>query len=246
MCLFRRAREKGSATVGCSCVVVAAGRSERMQGIEKVLYPLLGVPVLIRTLQALSACEEISEIIVVTREDLLVPVSDICKDACLDKVRKIVVGAADRAGSVRCGLREIDPSAQLVAVHDAARPFVTPEVVREAILTAARTGAAAPAVRVKDTVKVVGEDGMVDHTPPRETLWAVQTPQVFDADLLRGALIKAEEDGAALTDDCSAVERIGMKVTLTPGCEENIKLTTPVDLACAEAIISWRERGGDT
>jgi 2-C-methyl-D-erythritol 4-phosphate cytidylyltransferase len=105
---------------------------------------------------------------------------------------------------------------------------------------AARRGAAAPAVPVKDTIKRVARD-VVTETLPREELFAVQTPQVFSADLIRAALHRAMEDGAVLTDDCAAVERIGMKVTLTRGAEENIKITTPSDLAVAQALLHWRE-----
>ena len=113
-------------------------------------------------------------------------------------------------------------------------------VIRQAVETALRTGAAAPAIPVKDTIKVA-EREVVLATPNRSSLYAVQTPQVFDFDLLRGALQKALDTGAAMTDDCSAVEALGMKVHLTPGDEENIKVTTPFDLTVAEAILNRRQ-----
>ena len=129
---------------------------------------------------------------------------------------------------------------QLIAIQDGARPLVTTQIIDEAILRARECGAAAPAVPVKDTVKQA-RDAMVIRTPDRRELFAVQTPQVFQADLIRGALGKAMADGAELTDDCSAVERLGFPVALTQGSYENIKITTPVDLALGEAILNWRE-----
>ena len=145
-----------------------------------------------------------------------------------------------RTASVLAGAREVSGEAELIAIHDGARPLVPPEVVDAAILRAAECGAAAPAVPVKDTVKRAS-GALVEATLDRDSLFAVQTPQVFQADLIRGALQKALDDGAAVTDDCAAVERIGMTVALTEGSYENIKITTPTDLLIAEAILSGRE-----
>ena len=222
----------------CTAVVAAAGSSRRM-GSDKLLMPLGEVPVLIRTLRALENCEEITEIIVVTREELIVPVGQLCRDAALEKVTKVVVGGDTRTASVLAGVREADDKAQLIAIHDAARPLVTEEVIRQAVETARQRGAAAPAVSVKDTLKRA-VDGVVVNTPDRSELFAVQTPQVFEHGLILGALEKAAADGAELTDDCAAVERLGMPVCLTPGSYENIKLTTPEDVAVAEAILERR------
>lgn len=224
----------------CAAVVPAAGSSRRMEGQDKILLPLDDVPVLVHTLQALSASEYIQEIVVVTREDLIVPVGQLCRDCALDKVTKVLIGGATRADSVLAGVEEVSDRAELIAVHDGARPLVTVEVIDEAIRKAAECGAAAPAVPVKDTIKRA-VDGVVAETPDRAQLFAIQTPQVFDGDLLLGALRKAVEDGAAITDDCSAVERIGMKVCLTEGSYENIKITTPADMLVAEAILHSRD-----
>ena len=222
----------------CTAIVPAAGRSVRM-GEDKVLLPLGGVPMLLRTLRALEDCAYITEIIVVTRGDLIVPVGQLCHDAALTKVRKVVVGGETRSASVLAGIREADPSTELIAVHDGDRPFVTVEIMDETILKAAQCGAAAPAVPVKDTIKrAVG--GVVESTPDRSELFAVQTPQVFEHGLILGALEKAAADQVELTDDCSAVERIGMTVSLTVGSYENIKLTTQGDLAVAAAILKGR------
>ena len=222
----------------CSAIVPAAGHSTRMGG-DKILMPLGGVPMLLRTLRALESCDYITEIIVVTREELIVPVGQLCHNAALAKVRKVVVGGATRSASVLAGIREADPSTELIAIHDGDRPFVTGEILDETILKAAQCGAAAPAVPVKDTIKrAVG--GVVESTPDRSELFAVQTPQVFEHGLILGALEKAAADRVELTDDCSAVERIGMKVSLTVGSYENIKLTTQSDLAVAIAILEGR------
>lgn len=233
--VFHKAAAPG---VRCTAVVPAAGRSTRM-GEDKIFLPLGEVPVLLRTLWALEQCGGITEIIVVTREDLIVPVGQLCKDAGLAKVHKVVVGGESRAESVLMGVREADPTAELIAVHDAARPLLSAELLEEVLKSAAQYGAAAPAVSVKDTIKRA-VNGVVESTPDRSELYAVQTPQVFEHGLLLGALEKALAEGAELTDDCSAVERLGMPVRLTTGSYENIKLTTPEDLAVAESILERR------
>ena len=239
MAFLRRLFEKKTdGELTCTAIVPAAGRSNRM-GEDKVLLPLGEVPVLIRTLRTLEESSYITEIIVATREDLIVPVAQLCKDAALNKVRKVVVGGETRTASVLAGLREANPDTGLVAIHDAARPLVTKEIIEEAILKAAQCGAAAPAVPVKDTIKQALH-GIVTATPDRTELFAVQTPQVFEHGLILGALEKAVADGAELTDDCGAVERLGMSVCLTVGSYENIKLTTPSDIAVAVAILEGR------
>lgn len=231
--LFRRGRS--AADFSCTAVVPAAGNSKRM-GEDKLLLPLRDGPVLLWTLRALEGCPYITEIIVVTREDLIVPVGQLCKDAALRKVRKVVVGGRTRAESVLFGIREAEPSAELIAIHDAARPLVTQGVINAVIEKAVECGAAAPAVPVKDTIKRA-VDGVVESTPDRSQLYAVQTPQVFEHGVILGALEKAIADGAEITDDCSAVERLGIPVHLTVGAYENMKLTTPEDLLAAEAIL---------
>ena len=237
--LFKKKKEEEPK---CSAVIVSAGLARRMGGIDKVLAPLGELPVLVHTLYAFQDCAAIDEIVVVAREDLLVEVGRICKDFALDKVKKVLVGGAERIHSVQAGLREVDPRAELIAIHDGARPLVSQEILRNTIARAALTGAAAPGVPVTDTIKRT-EDGQTVETVDRSSLWAVQTPQVFEAGLIRGATQKALEDGVLLTDDCGAVERLGMRVTLTEGSRENIKITTPFDLLLGEAILEARARG---
>ena len=233
--LFRRRREE----LRCSAVVPAAGSSTRM-GQDKLLLPLGEQPVLLHTLRALDACPYITEIVVVTREELIVPIGQLCRDAALEKVRKVIVGGATRSHSVLAGLGELSQDAELAAIHDGARPLVSQAVLEAVIRRASECGAAAPAVPVKDTVKRA-RDGLVTATLDRAELRAVQTPQVFQVDLIKTALQKALEDGAELTDDCAAVERLGIGVALTEGDYCNLKLTTPEDLAVAEALLAWRE-----
>lgn len=219
----------------CSAVVVAAGSSTRMGG-DKLLLPLDGEPVIVHTLRAVSAAPSVGEIVLVTREDQLVLMSQLCRDHGLNKVIKVVRGGESRAKSARLGTLECSRDAQVIAIHDGARPFASIQVIEDAISQALKSGAACPAVPVKDTVKVA-VDGVVESTPDRETLFCVQTPQVFEASLIRAALQKALDDGAEITDDCTAVERLGMKVVLTQGDERNIKLTTPMDMATAEGML---------
>ena len=148
---------------------------------------------------------------------------------------KVIRGGESRTQSARLGTLEASRDMPLIAIHDGARPFVTVEVIEAAVAQAAKNGAAAPAIPVKDTIKVA-KDGMVEQTLDRAMLYAVQTPQVFEAGLIRAALQKALDEGVELTDDCAAVERLGMKVVLTAGDERNIKLTTPVDLLVGEGL----------
>ena len=223
----------------CSALVPAAGTSSRMEGRDKLFLELYGVPVLAYTLRALDRSAMIDEIIIATRQESILKIGDLCRDFEIQKPVKIIEGGASRAESVLRAAMEANPDAALLAVHDGARPLVNTDLIETVIKKARQCSAAAPAVPVKDTIKVACE-GVVESTPPRDTLYAVQTPQVFDAGLLKGALQSALEDGAEITDDCSAVERLGMRVSLTEGSYENIKITTPIDLALAEKILEMR------
>lgn len=234
--LFGRKRDRGPV---CAAVVAAAGSSTRMGGQDKLLLPLGEQPVLARTLRALEACPRISEIVVVTRRENIVPIGQLCRDFGFEKVTRVIPGGATRTESVLNGVREVGDRADLVAIHDGARPLVTVELIDAVICRAREAYAAAPAVPVKDTVKVAS-GGIVERTPDRSTLFAVQTPQVFDRDLIQAALQAARDSGAEITDDCSAVELLGKQVSLTEGSYENLKITTPVDLVLAEAI--WENR----
>jgi 2-C-methyl-D-erythritol 4-phosphate cytidylyltransferase len=224
----------------CSVIVAAAGSSRRMGGDNKLMQPIDGVPVLAHTLLALEHAALVDEIVVAAREEDLILFGDLCKIYGVTKPVKIVRGGETRLESVYAASLECRAEAEFIAVHDGARPLASPELIDRTVALAHRTNAAAPAVPVKDTIKTV-QDGKVVSTPDRETLRAVQTPQVFDADLFRAALEKARASGEAVTDDCSAVEMIGKEIYLTEGSYENIKITTPEDLILAAELLHQRE-----
>ena len=218
----------------CGAVIVAAGTASRMGGIDKVMADLGGEPMILRTVRAFQECDPISEIVIVTREDLVEEITAMTAD--MDKVKAVVVGGKTRQESVSKGLKALSDKVKLAAIQDGARPFASWQMIDRVVRAANTYSAAAPAIPVKDTIKVVN-GGVVSSTPDRKTLMAVQTPQVFDIALLRGALLKAWEDGAEVTDDCSAVERMGMSVKIVEGDERNIKITTPMDLKIAKLIL---------
>ena len=239
---LKKMREKNRPR--CAALVAAAGTSSRMGGTDKIMEPLDGIPVLARTLMALQAAQSVDEIIVATREDAMVEISHLCRTYGVTKCTKVVRGGETRVHSVFLAALEASPDTKLLAVQDGARPLVTPELIDRVVTAAARCGAAAPAVPVKDTVKAVRSDGAVEQTLDRSSLRAVQTPQVFETAVLKAALQSALEANAPVTDDCSAVERLGKVVFLVDGDEENLKITTPVDLVLAEAILQNRENQG--
>ncbi len=222
----------------CGAVIVAAGSASRMGGIDKVMAPLGGEPMIAKTVREFQNCDAVSEIVIVTRQDLILPITKLTRS--MDKVTAVVAGGSSRQESVHLGLNALSSKCTLAAVHDGARPLITWQVIDRVIRAANTYGAAAPAIPVKDTIKVVN-GGVVSNTPDRANLRAVQTPQVFDFDMLRGALKKAKQEGVQVTDDCSAVEHMGFSVKIVEGEEENIKVTTPMDLKIAEMILEGRK-----
>ena len=188
----------------------------------------------VKSIRTFQECDAIREIVVVTRPDLIMPITALCSG--FSKVTAVVAGGKDRPSSVANGLNALSDKVKLAAIHDGARPLISWQVIDRTVRAANTYGAAAPAIPVKDTIKVVA-GGVVKETPERKNLFAVQTPQVFDFDLLRGALKKAKEDGAEVTDDCSAVERMGMSVKIVEGDERNLKITTPIDLTIAKMLL---------
>lgn len=221
----------------CGAVIVAAGSASRMEGIDKALALLGGEPVILQTVKAFQKCSAIEEIVIVTRQDLLEKIAQLTMP--YEKVKAVVLGGADRTQSVMCGLAALSEKVELAAIHDGARPLITPELIEKTVSAADFHGAAAPAIAVKDTIKNV-QNHWVYGTPDRNSLRAVQTPQVFYLPDLRTALTQAVKDGAAITDDCSALERMGIPVYLVDGQESNLKITTPMDMKVAELL--WEER----
>ena len=227
----------------CAVIVPAAGSSRRMGSGNKLMMDLCGIPVLQRTLMAIDSAELADEIIVAAKEEDMLEIADLCHKAGLRKPIRVVQGGDTRTASVLAAAMECRPDTELIAVHDGARPLVRPRQIDDLIRLGAKTNAVAPALPVTDTIKVADDEGKVVSTPDRNTLYAVQTPQVFQANILRAALQSALNDGVTATDDCAAVERLGKEVYLTPGDPENIKITTPFDLIIGETILT---RGGDS
>ena len=202
-----------------------------------------GEPVLAHTLRAIDAATLVDEIILATRTECLAEMAELCQRCGLQKPVRVVVGGETRTHSVLAAALEANEKARLIAVHDGARPLIRPEQIDELIRFGERTYAAAPAVPVSDTIKrTEPSTGRVLETPDRAALFAVQTPQVFQAELLKAALQSAVNAEVTLTDDCSAVERLGKEVYLTAGDPENIKITRPLDLRLAEAILAERRK----
>lgn len=216
-------------------VIAAAGSSSRMGGRDKLAEPLDGIPVILRTLAAVEAVPEIREIVVVTREDRVEEYRRLLGQC--SRLRAVVPGGSTRQESVRNGVRALSPDCTLAAIHDGARPLVTPEVFARCIEAARSCGAATAAVPVKDTIKLVDEAGRVLDTPDRSRLWAVQTPQIFDRERYLRAAEEAERRGLSCTDDCKLFEAMGWEVQLVMGDYRNLKLTTPEDFLAAGAYL---------
>ena len=230
---------KKERTPHCSAVIVAAGSSQRM-GSDKLLHNLGIMPVLARTLLVFQDCELVDEIVVVTRMEKLEEVADLCKKYRIEKASKVICGGATRMESALAGVSEVKKKAKLIAIHDGARPLVSVELIENTVRAAAKYKAAVPAIKSVDTLKLAEDGETVTGSLDRELVLRVQTPQVFDADLIKGALTFAAEKKLPLTDDCSAVELMGVKARIVPGEEDNIKLTTPRDMLFAAAILKDR------
>ena len=226
-----------------AAVIVAAGRGTRM-GMErnKVLYPLLGEPVIVRTVRAFEESGLFDGGVVVVASPCDMDDMRAMFAAGGVHVRAMAEGGRDRQESVARGVAACDPQADIIAIHDGARPLVTREVIAAAIESAKAHGTGVAAVQLKDTVKRVDENGIVAETPRRDMLRAVQTPQVFDAALIREAHIRFADgkDGIRATDDAMLAEWMGASVHLTEGDAENIKITTPEDMLLAEQVIAKR------
>jgi 2-C-methyl-D-erythritol 4-phosphate cytidylyltransferase len=230
----------GGLQVAVSAIIPAAGSGKRMGGgTAKQFLPLRGEPVLLHTVRLFSQCPLVDEIVIAAGD--VAATQELV--GSLPKVTRIVQGGAERQDSVWAALQAVHSRPRIVCVHDAARPLLPPAVLESALRAAASHPAVVVAVPVKDTIKVVSPDGVVTATPDRSTLWAVQTPQIFWAETLVKAYRQAMADGFVGTDCASLVERIGVPVRIHPGSPENLKLTTPEDMAVAEAILARRQGG---
>ena len=219
-------------------VIVAAGKSQRMGEMDKLFALLGGKPILVQATHAFQKCRLVDQIVVVVSREK----EQLCRRLIATeewtKVSDICLGGRQRQDSVAAGLKRLN-KCDWVVIHDGARPLVTVDLIERGLEAARETGAAAAAVPVTDTIKLAGDDRIVHQTPPRQNLWSVQTPQVFRIGLITRAYQKANED---VTDDASLVEQLGYKVKLYMGSDDNIKITTPDDLALAEVLWQKYER----
>lgn len=224
-----------------TAVIVAAGSSTRMgKPVSKQLIKLNGTQVIIHTLRAFQKAESISEIIVVCRKNDIEAIKNLAQLNNITKVTAFTEGGSTRQQSVKNGVLLASSTADYIAVHDGARPLVTPEDINAVVENAVKYKASALGVFVKDTIKVVDENGFILSTPDRSRLIAIYTPQVFKMDMYKTAMEKAEKENKDYTDDCQLVESLGEKVFVTQGSAMNIKLTTPDDIAVAENFLNNR------
>lgn len=227
----------------CGAVVLAAGSARRM-GFDKMTVMLDGVPVLIRAISAFERSPLINEVVVVTREDRLAEIADLCEQYQLKKVTAVVSGGKTRTESALAGVMAQKHDSALTAIHDGARPFVSQELIARAVERASIQYAAVPVIKSTDTLREVNDEGTLTGILDREHVVRVQTPQIFLTDLVKGALSDAVKRGMSFTDDATAVERMGLVIKSVPGDEDNIKLTTPQDLVIAEEILRRRREAG--
>ncbi|MEW6033469.1 MAG: 2-C-methyl-D-erythritol 4-phosphate cytidylyltransferase [Chloroflexota bacterium] len=218
-------------------ILAGAGQARRMGGVDKVFAPLGGYPLLYWPLLAAQHSSLVDHIVLVLAPDNVERGRQLASEHGFSKVAEVCAGGKRRQDSVRIGLGKLPPC-EWVVIHDVARPFLEHSLIQRGLETAEETGAAVAAVPVKDTIKVAHPDGTVAETPRRDTLWAAQTPQVFRFDIIS----RAYRSGGEATDDASLVERLGHQVKLYPGSYDNIKVTTPEDLALAEAILRRRRQ----
>ena len=229
-------KEKGKLVYA---VLPAAGSARRMGGTNKLLLELCGKPVIQCTLEAFDRCEQIDGIVLCCRKEEIQPYQERCRTWGISKPVMVVEGGESRAHSVYQGVLACPEQVGYVAIHDAARPFITPELIGKTVETAKRDTAAALAVPVKDSIKRIKDGRMVENVD-RDSIVAVQTPQAFDIDLIRAALCHVLKNKIPVTDDCGAVEAIGQPSTIVQGDYNNIKITTVEDIAVAEQI--WKGR----
>ncbi len=221
-------------------ILLGAGGSTRMNGVDKIVAPLLGRPLLEYSLLELTKADSISGIVIVAGETNVDSVRTLADRMPTDKIFAVCTGGSRRQDSVRAGLEHVGDATH-VLVHDGARPLIDAALISRTVQAASDHEAAIAAVPVKDTIKIADKEMSVRKTVPREILWAVQTPQVFESDLLRSAHRSIETD---VTDDASMVELLRRDVKIFMGSHENLKVTTPEDITMAEAILRSRSQVG--
>lgn len=219
-----------------SAVIVAAGSSSRMHGIDKQLLDIGGMPVIARAVFAFEKSEIISEIVIVTREDIIGDINDLITKYGLKKVKAVVKGGNTRQESVFNGIVVCSEDSEYIAIHDGARPFVTQDIIKNTVNAAIKFGAASAAVTAKDTIKIADENNRIIKTVDRDTVRLMQTPQVFDKKAYTDAM-KAVPNSEMFTDDCRLLEKFGKPVFTVESSPLNIKITTREDIIFAEAVL---------
>lgn len=224
-----------------TAIIVAAGKSERMgAGTDKAFLNLGPKPVLSWSLLAFERCADIDQIVLVVRKEQFVAAKALAQMFGISKIHAIVAGGKERKDSVLNGMKAMDSDTRYVVVHDGARPCVTSETIAEVVKLARRAGAAVVGRRIFDTVKYVEKGTTVTRTEDRTKLWSVQTPQAFQASLLKKAYAKLAEEGVSVTDDAAAVEHFGETVKIFETNQPNLKITTVDDLQLAAAVVLKR------
>lgn len=221
-----------------TAIIVAAGKSERMgSGTDKAFLSLGSKPVVAWSLLAFERCTEIDDIVLVVRKDQLVAAKAVSRMFGISKLRTVVAGGHRRQDSVVNGMEASDPDTRFFVVHDGARPCVTSATISDVVRLARRSGAAVVGRKVRDTIKYVEKGTVVTRTEDRSKLWEVQTPQAFNAAVLRRAYEELAKTGDEVTDDASAVERLGESVRICENEKPNLKITTADDLQLAAAVV---------
>ena len=220
--------------VTVEAVIVAAGSSTRM-GVPKQFILLDGKPVILHTLTAFERCNVIKSIVVVAREQDRARLWELAKTAGIRKLKEIVCGGNTRQQSVYNGVSVC--KADYIAIHDGARPFITPQTIEKVVQAAVEHGAATAAARTKDTIKIADAQGMVVSTPERASLWNVQTPQIFKRDIYERAWENSQQLKLDVTDDCQLIEALSLPVKLVESPYTNMKITTPEDVLFAEGLL---------
>jgi 2-C-methyl-D-erythritol 4-phosphate cytidylyltransferase/2-C-methyl-D-erythritol 2,4-cyclodiphosphate synthase len=225
-------------------IIPAGGAGKRLKAhVAKQFLLLDTLPVLVHTLKVFQESAQIDDIILALPADDLVSVrQELIEKYGLTKVTRVVAGGNERQDSVRNCLMVIEGKCDLVVIHDAVRPFVTEELIKQVVDSARDEGAASAGVKTKDTIKETKDDNMVRATVPRQNLWLTQTPQAFDYELLKKAYQTAYTDNFYGTDDASLVERMGKEVKMIEGSYENIKITTNEDMLMADALINKKNK----
>ena len=226
-----------------SAIIVAAGSSRRM-GFDKLFAPLAGRPVIAHSIKAFAACPEVTEIILAVKEDRVAHLQKVIAAERIPKVKQIVAGGAERHISVWNGLQAVAGSTEFVAIHDGARPLTTPKLIRECLELAREHGAACCASPIPDTVKRASVEQMVQESVERTGLWAMQTPQVFSSGLILQAYAGLMAKHEMVTDEVSAVQKLGKKIALLKNHDWNFKITFPHDLELAEHVLTLRSKSG--